>query len=306
MASPSMKKPTSDREAAIQEVVRGRELAARLHSLLSVDPRRELVHGLMEEVSQSFTRALSLLKPTGISEAIQELASMEEDSVCSGNQGSEASGEKVRTSPHAKGVHSRRRPLQSWTIFTSTPHHDGHEWRKYGQKKILSSDFPRSYYRCTHRDDQGCPAAKLVQQKDCNDPPMYVVTYIRHHACKKGLPTPQLPVNCSPSEPCMLSFGSDWSGIKQVQSLLSSFNSTGEGHMGDDVISAKFDAISSSNDPPSLDLTTLESLDPAGDDMLSGMSFSPNSDGFDKHLLMDPWNLGGLGFGDDSWSFLEV
>ncbi|XP_019706198.1 WRKY DNA-binding transcription factor 70-like isoform X2 [Elaeis guineensis] len=300
MASPLVKKPSFDRETAIQEVVRGRKLAARLQSLLSVDTRRELVHGLMEEVSQSFTRALSVLKPTGISKAIQESASMEDGSVCSGHQGRK----KMKTSPPAKGVHSRRRHPQSWTIITSSPHHDGHEWRKYGQKNILSSEFPRCYYRCTHRNDQGCLAAKIVQQKDSNDPPMFVVTYIRQHTCKTSSPISQLLMDCSPSEPCMLSFGSDCSGIKQVQSLLSSLNSTGKGHVGDDVISPKFDTSSPSNYPVSPDLTTVKSWDTPRD-MLSGMCFSPNSDGLDKHLLMDPWHLD-QGFAFDDSSFFEV
>ncbi|KAG1338950.1 WRKY DNA-binding transcription factor 70-like [Cocos nucifera] len=271
MASPLVKKPSFDRETAIQEVVRGRELAAQLQSLLSVDPRRELVHGLMEEVSQSFTRALSLLKPTGISKAIQESASMEDGSVCSGHQGRrKVYGKKAKTSTPAKGIHGRR-----------------------------------SYYRCTHRNDQGCLAAKLVQQKDSNDPPMFVVTYIRQHTCKKSLRTSQLPMDRSPSEPCMLSFGSDWSGSKQVQSLLSSSSSKGKGHVGDDVISPKFDASSSSNYPLTPDLTTRKSWDTTRD-MLSGMSFSPNSDGSDKHLLMDPWNLDeGFAF-DDSEFFRSL
>lgn len=43
----------------------------------------------------------------------------------------------------------------------------------------------RCYYRCTHKDDQGCQATKQVQQKDNEDPPKYVVTYNKQHTCKK-------------------------------------------------------------------------------------------------------------------------
>ncbi|KAF7842812.1 disease resistance protein RPS2-like [Senna tora] len=43
---------------------------------------------------------------------------------------------------------------------------DGYTWRKYGQKDILGSKFPRSYYRCNHKFDKGCNAKKQVQSCD--------------------------------------------------------------------------------------------------------------------------------------------
>ncbi|KAF5731782.1 WRKY transcription factor 90 [Tripterygium wilfordii] len=59
---------------------------------------------------------------------------------------------------------------------------DGHSWRKYGQKQILGSKFPRGYYRCTHRDSQGCLATKQLQQSD-NDPAIFLVNYRGTHTC---------------------------------------------------------------------------------------------------------------------------
>ncbi|KAH0466130.1 hypothetical protein IEQ34_006233 [Dendrobium chrysotoxum] len=80
----------------------------------------------------------------------------------------------------------KRRRIQRWTIVTSVPHFDGYEWRKYGEKNIHGHKFPRSYYKCTHNKEQGCPARKTIQQKeddDCN-PPKYEVIYSMHHICK--------------------------------------------------------------------------------------------------------------------------
>jgi len=37
---------------------------------------------------------------------------------------------------------------------------DGYNWRKYGQKKVKVSEFPRSYYKCTH---PSCPAKRKVE-----------------------------------------------------------------------------------------------------------------------------------------------
>ncbi|XP_019053458.1 PREDICTED: probable WRKY transcription factor 3 isoform X2 [Nelumbo nucifera] len=41
------------------------------------------------------------------------------------------------------------------------PADDGYNWRKYGQKQVKGSEFPRSYYKCTHSN---CPVKKKVER----------------------------------------------------------------------------------------------------------------------------------------------
>uniref|UniRef100_A0A0E0L105 WRKY domain-containing protein n=1 Tax=Oryza punctata TaxID=4537 RepID=A0A0E0L105_ORYPU len=65
---------------------------------------------------------------------------------------------------------------------TELPPDDGYTWRKYGQKDILGSRYPRSYYRCTHKNYYGCEAKKKVQRLD-DDPFTYEVTYCGNHTC---------------------------------------------------------------------------------------------------------------------------
>ncbi|XP_040379266.1 WRKY transcription factor WRKY51 [Oryza brachyantha] len=55
---------------------------------------------------------------------------------------------------------------------------DDYSWRKYGQKPIKGSPFPRGYYKCSTL--RGCPARKHVE-RDPADPSMLIVTYEGEH-----------------------------------------------------------------------------------------------------------------------------
>ncbi|OIT03551.1 PREDICTED: WRKY transcription factor 55 [Nicotiana attenuata] len=72
------------------------------------------------------------------------------------------------------------------------PPEDGYTWRKYGQKEILGSRFPRAYYRCTHQKLYNCLAKKQVQRLD-NDPYVFEVTYRSQHTCYMPATAPTVP-----------------------------------------------------------------------------------------------------------------
>lgn len=55
---------------------------------------------------------------------------------------------------------------------------DEFSWRKYGQKPIKGSPYPRGYYKCS--SFKGCPARKHVERAQ-DDPNMLVVTYEGEH-----------------------------------------------------------------------------------------------------------------------------
>lgn len=58
------------------------------------------------------------------------------------------------------------------------PPSDSWTWRKYGQKPIKGSPYPRGYYRCS--SSKGCPARKQVERSRV-DPTMLIVTYAAEH-----------------------------------------------------------------------------------------------------------------------------
>ncbi|KAA8520685.1 hypothetical protein F0562_015043 [Nyssa sinensis] len=55
---------------------------------------------------------------------------------------------------------------------------DTWSWRKYGQKPIKGSPYPRGYYRCS--TSKGCLARKQVE-RNRSDPAMFIVTYTAEH-----------------------------------------------------------------------------------------------------------------------------
>ncbi|GER53391.1 WRKY DNA-binding protein 28 [Striga asiatica] len=54
---------------------------------------------------------------------------------------------------------------------------DGYRWRKYGQKAVKNSPFPRSYYRCT---SQKCGVKKRIERSS-QDPSVVITTYEGQH-----------------------------------------------------------------------------------------------------------------------------
>ncbi|XP_078433525.1 uncharacterized protein LOC144704843 [Wolffia australiana] len=70
---------------------------------------------------------------------------------------------------------------------------DSWSWRKYGQKPIKGTPYPRGYYRCS--SSKGCSARKQVERSK-TDPNMMVVTYTSEH----NHPLPTQKTNSTPSK----------------------------------------------------------------------------------------------------------
>lgn len=81
-----------------------------------------------------------------------------------------------------KNPKKQREPRFAFMTKTEVDHlDDGYRWRKYGQKAVKNSPFPRSYYRCT---SASCGVKKRVERSS-EDPSTVVTTYegIHTHPC---------------------------------------------------------------------------------------------------------------------------
>ncbi|PSS02954.1 WRKY transcription factor 28 [Actinidia chinensis var. chinensis] len=87
------------------------------------------------------------------------------------------SSKKVNKSKK-KGEKREREPRFAFMTQSEVDHlEDGYRWRKYGQKAVKNSPFPRSYYRCT---TQKCTVKKRVE-RSFQDPSVVITTYEGQH-----------------------------------------------------------------------------------------------------------------------------
>ncbi|XP_070038270.1 transcription factor WRKY19-like isoform X2 [Nicotiana tomentosiformis] len=163
----------------ITELTQGLELVNRLKSKIDPLASPEECDLLLEKILSSLDKSLSILN-------LKAVNVIRDPCCCSSISGSDLDYSRDQGK---NMVFKKRKLLQQWSKqvrisgIEDLNHDDGYSWRKYGQKDILGANFPRAYYRCTHKNTQGCLAIKQVQQSD-EDPLVFEVTYKGKHSCK--------------------------------------------------------------------------------------------------------------------------
>ncbi|KAJ6804918.1 putative WRKY transcription factor 70 [Iris pallida] len=185
-----MARPSPDRTAAIDELTKGLEFVSQLGAILPTDMDRALI----DKISGSFSSALVALKSGAREEKSENFDT-----------------KKRKMESAQKGRPRKRTQPGSCTRNTTNILEDGYSWRKYGQKNILNSKFPRCYFRCTNKFDQNCPAMRQVQRSE-EDSSLYVITYIGEHTCQsRRRPAASLAAPAEKGSACIINFGSSTS-----------------------------------------------------------------------------------------------
>ncbi|KAL6132120.1 hypothetical protein ACLB2K_070491 [Fragaria x ananassa] len=204
----------------VNELTQGRELARQLQIHLNATPTlnpsassqtafaREV---LIQKIVSSLEKALSMLSSSSsspqVSVAVEELHQQQPTFTVAAATGVVTirmanSPPSLNGSPRSEDSDDHKDPSKKrkvparWTkqvrvtsgMGLEGPLDDGFSWRKYGQKDILGAKYPRGYYRCTHRNVQGCLATKQVQRSD-EDPMILEITYRGRHTCTQAAST---------------------------------------------------------------------------------------------------------------------
>ncbi|XP_050877081.1 probable WRKY transcription factor 70 isoform X1 [Lathyrus oleraceus] len=204
---------SSKKKLLVKELLQGQEYATQLKFLLKnrvglgsdgSASAKELVDSLLRSFSETISVMTSEACDFSVNNS-EENGSLVSASWNDDMKSEDSSESKKRLLPNTKdrrGSYKRRRKIHVYPkllsrktdetrTIVSTTTGDIHSWRKYGQKEILNSQFPRSYFRCTRKHDQGCKATKQVQLIQ-EDPETYQITYIGFHTCNATLHTPQM------------------------------------------------------------------------------------------------------------------
>ncbi|XP_076944249.1 putative WRKY transcription factor 53 [Bidens hawaiensis] len=190
-----------DQTRVVTELTQGKEFAMQLKIHLdNASSSKELQHVLINSILVSYEKTLSLLTTRGLNPNASNNESCSQAGTSTTRIGSQVSfsespcneqvNREFKDPNHKNSSAKRKSNMEKWKnqvhvkgdMGVEEALDDGFDWRKYGQKDIFGAKHPRGYYRCTHRQLQGCLATKQVQKLD-EVSSIFDVTYHGSHTC---------------------------------------------------------------------------------------------------------------------------
>ncbi|KAF3659224.1 putative WRKY transcription factor 33 [Capsicum annuum] len=114
--------------------------------------RQLLVPSSLAKLEMESSKELSISAPVNVD------ASSKEESLCQPIN-VDAMNPGGPSNASMQGSHADHKDVSSVTSERSSD--DGYNWRKYGQKLVKGSEFPRSYYKCTYPN---CEVKKIFER----------------------------------------------------------------------------------------------------------------------------------------------
>ncbi|KAG0604893.1 hypothetical protein M758_9G016900 [Ceratodon purpureus] len=132
----------------------------------------------------------STAAPVAVPVTFSDIQPLQARAPSQSQQTATAAADSQPTASQVSQGSEQQAPPAAVPTFADRPSDDGYNWRKYGQKQVKGSEYPRSYYKCTHVN---CPMKKKVERS--HDGQVTEIVYKGDHNHPKPQPTRRLSLS---------------------------------------------------------------------------------------------------------------
>ncbi|CAA2934985.1 WRKY transcription factor 22-like [Olea europaea var. sylvestris] len=139
------------------------------------EPRKQSFFDDLQDLYKPFVPQSTTISPLSVLEGLQDLP---QQTQIQPKQSLVAVKSSTSHTPSPRSKRRKNHMKRVCDVPADSLSNDMWSWRKYGQKPIKGSPYPRGYYKCS--TSKGCMARKQVE-RNRSDPGMFIVTYTAEH-----------------------------------------------------------------------------------------------------------------------------